>query len=98
MPLITLFFFVTSAYTKVLIITEQHCCDACENVLCKLKDALTSTGLFKVSLDLCNLSRLAESVSGWYEQEFKNADRILVIASKALDRANRPCGTRKYLP
>ncbi|KXJ22397.1 uncharacterized protein LOC110252576 [Exaiptasia diaphana] len=65
---------------KVLIIYAS-CCMPCKKVIYSLWDALDSTCLFDIRLDMLNEPQLNENPLRWYETQIKEAEKILVMTS-----------------
>lgn len=57
---------------------------SCKKVVYSLWDALDSTNLFDVQLDMLSEPKLNENPLQWYETQVKEAARILLVTSRLM--------------
>lgn len=65
---------------------SARCCDKCKWVVHCLGKVLTSTGMVEVRADLWSEIEISSSVVRWYEEEIREANCVVVLASSKMAR------------
>jgi len=63
---------------------HTRCCDKCNFVVHCFGEVLNSTELIKASIDMWSTLDIAPNVPRWYEDQVKNSDCVIVLASNKM--------------
>ena len=65
----------------MLLVHDGHC-KSCNDATHSLANVFWETGHIKCSLDLCSTKEIAVAGMGWYEEQLKNCEKIVVVCTK----------------